>query len=170
MNKIYIGSAVWFDHRWRIHKSELNRNIHKNRYLQRAWNKYGHEAFEFEILERCNKENLIAIEQFWIDWTNSKNPQIGFNLSPIAGSQLGYKHTENFKKEQSARYKGIKQSPELIAKRATANTGNKRSKETRAKMSAWQKGKKLPEWHRELLSNAHKKDASELKLGKQIEI
>lgn len=40
---------------------------------------------------------------------------------------------------------GRKKSPETIAKTALANTGSKRTNETKAKMSAWQKGMSLEE-------------------------
>lgn len=45
--------------------------------------------FSLYILEYTNSENLINCEQKWI---NIINPE--YNLSPLAGSSKGYKHTE----------------------------------------------------------------------------
>jgi group I intron endonuclease len=50
-NKYYIGSAESFARREWQHKYNLKRGDHKNPHLQAAWNKYGGDAFVFEILE-----------------------------------------------------------------------------------------------------------------------
>ena len=39
--RIYVGSAVRTNARWRHHRSQLQRGTHHSRYLQAAWNKYG---------------------------------------------------------------------------------------------------------------------------------
>lgn len=56
--KVYIGKATNFKARWRRHKSDLNRNSHKNKHLQNAWNKYGEKTFQFKILEHCTVDQL----------------------------------------------------------------------------------------------------------------
>jgi group I intron endonuclease len=79
--KFYIGSAVRVWNRWQLHSRQLKNNIHGNSYLQRAWNKHGEVVFEFKVLEYCNKEDLLAKKQFYID---TLNPE--YNLCRIAGS------------------------------------------------------------------------------------
>jgi phenylalanyl-tRNA synthetase alpha chain len=64
--KRYIGSAVNIERRWMQHRSELRGGYHRSRYLQRAWKKYGEDAFRFEILATCDPDDLIAQEQFFI--------------------------------------------------------------------------------------------------------
>ena len=49
--KYYIGSAESFERRRWQHIYELKKGTHKNPRLQAAWNKYGPDAFVFEILE-----------------------------------------------------------------------------------------------------------------------
>ena len=85
-DKIYIGSAVNIQKRWREHISALKKNKHHSRYLQRSWNKYGEKNFEFVILEECEpvKETLLEREQFYLDTLSSE-----YNISPTAGSRLG---------------------------------------------------------------------------------
>jgi hypothetical protein len=92
--RIYIGSASLFFKRWSEHRMNLRRNKHPNKRLQNAWNKYGEEAFVFEIIEiikNPTKELLEAREQYWIDFYKSADRKIGFNIRKIAQSNLGIK-------------------------------------------------------------------------------
>lgn len=90
--RIYIGSAVKIIRRWQEHKSELLRGIHGNKRLQNSWNKHGEQAFKLEVVEKCECSKLIEREQFYID---TLNPY--YNIARIAGSTLGYRHTEETK-------------------------------------------------------------------------
>ena len=71
-DKYYIGSSININRRWSEHRRELNRNAHRNKYLQLDWDAYGDESFEFNVLELT--ENLIVREQYWINrYTNTYN-------------------------------------------------------------------------------------------------
>ena len=84
-NKVYIGQSIDIDKRWYTHKSELNRNAHKNKKLQNAWNKYGSSQFEFRILKVCSKDELDNFEKYYIDFYDSyKN---GYNQD-LGGYQI----------------------------------------------------------------------------------
>ena len=58
-NNFYIGSTVNFYNRFKKHRHSLNNNKHENIHLQRAFNKYGEDFFEFKIIffffSRLNK-------------------------------------------------------------------------------------------------------------------
>ncbi len=82
----YVGSAVDLKDRFRCHRQRLCRGKHRNAHLQRAWNKYGEDAFEFEVLEHWEPEFLISMEQWWM---NMLHPE--YNIAPVAGSNLGMK-------------------------------------------------------------------------------
>lgn len=82
-NKVYIGSSVDIYGRWSHHKSHLNKNTHHNSYLQRAWNKYGEEKFEFKIIEKCSEDKCIETEQRWYEYYQSGNKKYGYNLCDI---------------------------------------------------------------------------------------
>ncbi len=101
--KFYIGSAVNIERRWNEHKSLLNRNIHSSPKLQNSWNKNGKDKFFFEIIQYCEKEELIKNEQYWI---NLLTPE--YNILKIAGSSLGYKQTKesNIKRSISCKLAG----------------------------------------------------------------
>jgi group I intron endonuclease len=87
-NKTYIGSGVDLSKRlgsyYRI--KELER---KSRPIDTALIKHGHANFTLEILEYSTKENLINREQYYLDLLNPE-----YNILKIAGSLLGYKHSE----------------------------------------------------------------------------
>jgi group I intron endonuclease len=53
-NKYYIGSAESFARREWQHRNDLKRGVHKNPHLQASWNKYGEDAFVFEVLEEIS--------------------------------------------------------------------------------------------------------------------
>ena len=56
--KIYVGSSLNISERWWEHRWDLRRGTHHSRYLQRAWDKYGEEAFVFSILEYVEDPDL----------------------------------------------------------------------------------------------------------------
>ena len=47
--KVYVGSAVNFNERFRVHNYYLSRGSHHSPKLQYAWNKYGEKSFTFKI-------------------------------------------------------------------------------------------------------------------------
>lgn len=77
-NRFYIGSAKNIKKRWIRHLNDLKNNKHINILLQRAYNKYGVNAFIFEVIEKCNFEDLIVREQFYLDELRAY--EIGFNI------------------------------------------------------------------------------------------
>jgi len=85
--KIYVGSAVNLRQRWDRHRRALRDKIHHNAPLQQAWNLYGEENFEFEILEHVAEADLLRAEQEWIDRTDCTHRKIGFNICALASSQ-----------------------------------------------------------------------------------
>lgn len=78
-NKKYIGQSINIKSRWNNHKSELNRNVHHNIYLQNSWNKYGKENFKFYIIKECSIEELDYFEMFYISQYNTCDINYGYN-------------------------------------------------------------------------------------------
>lgn len=100
--KFYIGSSVDLYHRKSVHISKLNSNTHDNNYLQNSFNKYNGQGFIFNVIELIEDKNLlIEREQFWIDFYQSYNPDIGYNLCRFAGSTLNRVFTEEHKRKLS---------------------------------------------------------------------
>lgn len=122
-NKVYIGSASFYDKRVGTHVSRLRRNKHNNQHLQSSWFKYGEENFEFSILEYSTKAELRSREQYWIDATNCCNPQLGYNIATKAeSSRLGTKMPESAKKKIGDFWRGKKFSEERIKNIRLART------------------------------------------------
>lgn len=172
---LYIGSAVNVANRWGHHRPLLRQGRHHSSHLQRAWNKYGEAAFRFTVLEECEPEELVALEQSWMD-----NFLPEYNMAPTAGSSLGTRCSEEKRAKLSASgmghegwMKGKKHPPEVCARISAAKKGKpngllgkKRpgykartvavSRETRAKLSAAAKGKRHSAESRQKMSVAKK--------------
>ena len=149
--KLYIGSAINLRERRRQHFRLLKEGIHPNTHLQNSVNHYGLSAFYFYIIELCNKEELIQLEQNYMDETECYNMNNGYNLCPVAGSRLNSKASAETKAEMSKRrrgknnnFYGKQHNDKTRAKISRAKKGKKLSDETRAKMSASRKGKSCP--------------------------
>ena len=135
--KVYIGSAVDIQHRWAKHRHALRKDQHHSGHLQRAWRKYGPDAFAFEILEVVpDGVDLIRIEQEYLDRLHPFDPEIGYNGSPTAGSPLGVKHTTETRAKVSAALAGRQHTAEERAQRGAANRRRKPGPETLAKIAA----------------------------------
>lgn len=169
-NKYYIGYASDFNSRFRHHKSTLRNNSHKNIYLQRAWNKYGEENFIFEILERCPKSKLSALEHWWVIVLGARDKHYGYNLAPTNPNQIAGTSRESALKAAVTRRKNGKHklTDETKQKISKAHRGKKMSKEMREKMSIINKGKKLSAKHIEIISISHSKIVYQYNMNREF--
>lgn len=95
--KAYIGSSGWsLLKRLQKHRRDLDAGKHHSSYLQRAWRKYGADAFAFELLIVCHPAKAVMLEQELIDRLRPV-----FNTNAQATSCLGTKRTP----EQRERYR-----------------------------------------------------------------
>ena len=161
-NKKYIGQSVDVNDRWRRHKYDLNKNSHDNSYLQNAWNKYGEEYFSFYILEYCSADLLDEKERYYIDYYNTLDRDLGYNLK--SGGQDHNFQCEEVRKKISESNKKVYQNSNLREIRSNdalkqwANLeikekimgknngmyGKHHTEEARKKMSEKKKGKPSP--------------------------
>lgn len=134
-NKVYVGSAINIDLRWKEHLNDLKNNKHHSIKLQRSYTMHGKENFIFQVIELCDKNLLIVKEQEYINYLNSyKN---GYNCLPIAGSRLGSTQTVLTKDKIRTKLKG----------RISPRKGVIVSDETKNKMSQSHSGKTLSATH-----------------------
>lgn len=110
-NKFYIGSSVCLNRRKENHFYQLNKNIHNNKHLQSSFNKYTKKNFKFEIIEYCNKEDVLIREQHYLD---TFKPH--YNFCKIAGNTLGIKCSEETKRKISNSNRGKIRTEETINK------------------------------------------------------
>ncbi len=99
--KIYIGSASTGSTRL---LSYFNLNIIlKNLPIYNSLRKYGHNNFCLAILEdlgsfnKVSKKYILEREQYYLDILFTKYLNRKLNLSPTAGTTLGFKHNSLFK-------------------------------------------------------------------------
>jgi group I intron endonuclease len=128
--KVYIGSAVNLSRRFYVYYN-LEYLSKSNMLICRALLKYGYFNFCLEILEYCKPENALEREQYYMDICAPE-----YNVLRIAGSRLGYRHTE----ETLLRFKERKHSEETRVRLSNSRMGMVLSEETRAKISTLLKG------------------------------
>lgn len=141
--KVYIGKTEEsFKRRWWHHSGLLKGNYHHNIHLQRAWNKYGEENFEFIILQICNEsDDINKLEQEYIEKYNSFNS--GYNQTLGGEGALGNRLSDESKR--------------LIGEKNKINmTGKKHTEKTKKKMSEVHKGYIKSKEHRKNLSESLK--------------
>lgn len=156
----YIGSAVKPKRRRWEHWDALKKNRHHCVALQGAWNEYGEDAFEFEIVEEVADESkLLGVEDTYLAryagnpdcYNTALSTQIPCSTQKeirekIAQSLKGY-YAENEHPRQ-----GKKHTPETLAKIAANRTppsgenhyryGKTVSEEIRKKIGDAQRNKK----------------------------
>lgn len=146
--KFYIGSSIDLQGRQSDHFGELRRGIHINPKLQNAFNKYGEDAFIYEVLELVLIPFLIEREQYYLDKLKPFGNK-GFNINLNAASRLGMNHTPESREKNRQAHLGKTVSPETRKKLQEANLGNARalgnklSPETRAQMSQARMGNQI---------------------------
>lgn len=106
--KKYIGQSINIKSRFRGHKSELKRKIHKNEHLQKSWNKYGEINFKFNIVEICDEFLLDKKEKYYIELYNSYTHDNGYNIE-FGGKEKGKipNSTKNKISENHANVSGV---------------------------------------------------------------
>jgi group I intron endonuclease len=103
----YVGSSVNLGKRLKNYYSYSSLTRSKSMIISKAILKYGYSNFSLEILEYCTPEECIKREQYYLDLLNPE-----YNILKIAGSTLGYKHTE----ETLAKFKERKLTSEQLEK------------------------------------------------------
>jgi group I intron endonuclease len=147
--KCYIGSAIKLEKRFKEHRNALLRGDHNSILMQRAWDKYGPDAFEIRTLLHCEAKNCTYYEQRCID---GYKPE--YNICPTAGSRLGSKYTEEARARLALLRKAAPRSEKQLqhlanlAEAARGKPGRAHTDEQRAKIAASLTGKKLSEQHK----------------------
>ena len=129
--KSYIGSSAKLNDRFRqyFNHSYLSSSKRGTSLICKALLKYGYAGFRLEILEYCPISKVLDREQFYID---KLNPE--YNILKIAGSSLGYKHSETSLKLISKASKSRNQSEEFLKFKRDIMLGRKLSKAQLEKM------------------------------------
>jgi len=103
--KLYIGSAVSLEKRRKRHFRELRQNKHYNFHLQKSFNLYGEESFLFRKVTFCKRDELLKLEQDYINLLNACNDNYGYNIvkntsSPMLGLTFSDEHRRKISESQ----------------------------------------------------------------------
>lgn len=104
--KVYVGSSIDVQKRYREHFGALRRGDHRCEGLQRAWQKYSSDVFIFEVAEFCDVEDLIVREQLWIDNLKAADSRFGYNSRAVAESNYGTHRSEETKRKIGDAHRG----------------------------------------------------------------
>ena len=115
--------------------------------LRTAVKKTGKENFVREVLEECSIELLNERETYWINYYNSTNRLIGYNMTTTGRvSNFGNRHSKETKKKISEANRGKVRTEEFKKKLSTLNKGK----------SSTNKGRVLTEEHKIKISESKK--------------
>ena len=89
--KVYIGQSQNIKERWAEHKRPSN-FINPTKLLYQAMKEFSLDKFSFEILEECDKTELLNREQYYISLYDSLEPN-GYNM------QMGQNYRRKISKE-----------------------------------------------------------------------
>ena len=106
--KLYVGSTKDEHARKKQHFTDLRCGRHYNWHLQRAFEFYGEQAFQWQVLELVVDDLLLEQEKHWIVHLDTCDKMNGYNISinPMAPMR-GRKHRkETLKIMQERSLKG----------------------------------------------------------------
>lgn len=134
--KRYVGSAANNVIRWRAHRASLNAGRHHSRHLQAAWRKHGADAFDFTMIELCERDELIEREQAAFARLRPE-----YNICPTAGSSMGRRFSEESKAKIGAANRGKTHPPRSAEYRVAVSDRCKGKQPSPAHMAALQAGR-----------------------------
>lgn len=120
----YVGSAMNVRKRWSRHRRDLYHGRHCNPHLQAAFDKYGKDAFEWDILEEVKEIGALAgREQFWLN--EYKEHGVVYNFGECAANNRhGVKCTLEVRRRISEILTGREVSEETRSRLSKANAGD----------------------------------------------
>lgn len=125
-NKMYIGSSIDLYKRKKGHLNSLRKNKHHAISLQRAFNKYGENNFDFFLIENVsNRSDLMKEEQKWMDFFNPE-----YNTCKSSKSPYGIKRSEETRLKLRISHSTIEYKDRF----SQIRKGAKFSEESKAKM------------------------------------
>lgn len=138
--KYYVGSSyninTGADSRWRKHLKMLRIGKHYNKYLQRAWIKYGESNFEFIIVEAVDSSIVKDVEQKYLDIAKLEKNKVYNGKFYVTGEESGKTLPDDFKLKLRMANLGKKASDETRLKMRLSHLGKPKLKARGRKLSA----------------------------------
>ena len=134
-NKIYIGATKNFKVRMRQYKTNCKGQYKVNESVLI----HGLDSHKFEIIHRCNYNELDILEKYYIKKFDTFETEHGLNLTN--GGKIGYKGALESNKKRALSKVGHKATPETIEKLRVSHLGQKLRPESIEKRQATRKEK-----------------------------
>jgi len=173
--KSYVGSSLNISKRLSYHFYLLKNNTSHSPRLQSSYNKHGKQVFRYEILELCGESELREKEKYWINKLNSVSG--GYNCSDDTHCPTrGKKHSLKTKKIMSEilKKRWIEKRNELLeislknlSEATKKRIGSKNTDEHNSRISQSNKGRKMSEKTKKLMSDVQLKNPCRYWLGKR---
>lgn len=137
--KSYVGQSMRIHARWEQHKRGKGRSSA----LSEAISRYGADAFCFEVLEYCGREELNARERYWVRLLNTIHPN-GYNLTSGGGqaTEVSDRTRNRIREATSAHLRELNNDPDNARKISDAKKAACESPEVRKRMSESFRGSK----------------------------
>jgi group I intron endonuclease len=158
--KVYIGKwqGSRVETRWQEHKKAAESGSVVCPHFYSAIRKYGWSSFKLEIIHQTSdKEELSAMEIFFIVLHQSHKPENGYNMT-LGGE--GFSPREETRRKIALGQMGRSPSQETRKKLGLAKKGQKHSEETKRTISSKLKGIKRSEETRRKVSEARRRRAA----------
>jgi len=134
--KIYVGLTKNLSDRKKEHFGRLKRNQHINDHLQSAFNHYGADSFEFNVLEYCDEDSLKDNEEWWVAYFDSSNREKGYNLTE-GGDSNPMENPLTVKKAMNNRRSYDGENNPFYGKKHTSESKKKMSEAVSGENSYW---------------------------------
>lgn len=153
--KIYIGKAI----------EKSSGYLGSGKILKLAIKKYGRDNFKRETIDRAaNLKDQREKEIYWIDFYNSRNPEIGYNITP-GGEGFHGSHTEKTK-EKLRKWNSLEENKLRIGvKVREALKGKKHTEQRRRNESLAKTGEKHPCYGKHLSEETKRKISESNKIA-----
>lgn len=124
-NKTYVGSSTDLYIRFRqyFNVKLISMGKDSNMVICKALFKYGYSAFSLEILEYCDKDEVLSREQYYLDFLKPE-----YNVLKTAGSPAGYKHTNSAREKMRGKRVYSVKHISMLREQALINNAAKRLK------------------------------------------
>lgn len=156
-DQFYVGSATKFKRRKWEHLDSLKKNTHHCEKLQAAWNMYGADAFEFEVLEEVEDAIVLQVDDMYLAQFAGQDVCYNTALSTAQPPSIVSETREKIRQTMLRIYADKTNHPRF---------GKTHSAETRAKISAAKLANPARPWLGKERSDETKQKISETQKGK----
>lgn len=148
-NKVYIGESIDIEYRKGIYKNKHCKNQPK---LYRSLKKHGWEAHIFEVIEECNREDLLCRERYWQDFYDVLNGGLNCKLTACGEKKQKLSEEAINRIKESKKGKNTGENNTMFGKKHSEES-KKKMRDAKLGENSYHWGKNLPEATRNLLSD-----------------